>query len=43
MAFAPDAHQIGIQVLHEDPTINKGSSQKFRMGTLMSTVSSKEG
>jgi hypothetical protein len=40
--FLADAHLADGQVLHEESTANKGKALKFRAGTRMSTVSSKE-
>jgi hypothetical protein len=42
-AFSADSHQTERQVLREEPTAKKEKSLKFRVGTRMSTVSSKEG
>jgi hypothetical protein len=41
--FAAVAHLAKGQVLREAPTVNKGKSLQFRIGTQMPTVSSKEG
>jgi hypothetical protein len=41
--FAADAHLVEELFSHEEPTVNKGKSQKFQEGMRMATVSSKEG
>jgi hypothetical protein len=43
MLFSCDAHQEAGQLSYEDPAVNKETSLKFRIGTLIPTVSSKEG
>jgi hypothetical protein len=40
--FAAFANLAALQMLHEKP-VNKGKSQIFRVGTRISTFSSKEG
>jgi hypothetical protein len=37
------AHLAEGQLLYEEPAVNKGRSLKFRTGTGMPTISSKEG
>jgi hypothetical protein len=41
--FAADAHLAEGEVLLEKPTVHKWKSRKFEVGTLIPTVSSKEG
>jgi hypothetical protein len=41
--FAAYARLAEGQILHEEPTVDKGKSLKFRVGTRMPTVRSKEG
>jgi hypothetical protein len=41
--FVADAHLAEGQLLHKEPTLNKGKSLKFRIGMQMPTFSNKEG
>jgi hypothetical protein len=41
--FAADGHLVEGKVLREEPTVNKGRSLKFLVGTRMPIVSSNEG
>jgi hypothetical protein len=41
--FAADGHLAEGQLLHEEPTVNKGNSLKSRIGKRMATLLSKKG